>query len=197
MLCSVVLLIFLDITVVIPFIRTLKKQRAITRTRPWNPTSTSTESETHGVVEEPLPYFGPFIPFLPFSPMTRITCSGETHCRYSSSDRSPRRVCPLVYKQILILMCVKMAKFYFRIYYLSTWFARPRQVRLSPITLACKELLHSACSLSRTGPGIVSTGQKISRDPRTQRSSCLPFCGTHCTSGTSHLNFCISILVIL
>jgi len=42
------------ITVVLPFIRTLKIQRPISRTRPQ--TFTSTESESRGVVEGPLPY---------------------------------------------------------------------------------------------------------------------------------------------
>ena len=55
--CSIILLIFLDITVILPFIRTLKTQRQITRTKPIRvPTLTSTESQSFGVVEEPLPY---------------------------------------------------------------------------------------------------------------------------------------------
>jgi hypothetical protein len=63
--CSIIpFIILLDITVVLPFIRTLKRksQRLISRTRPMNiQTFTSVESQSRGVVEKPLPCTGTWI----------------------------------------------------------------------------------------------------------------------------------------
>jgi len=186
------LLISIDITVVLPFIRVLKNQRPITRTRPM---SILTLESGFQVVEPP--YTGTSTLFLQCSPRTTLPAEGKQIIDTQAPLSLPGKYIFLFgTNRYQSRRVQKRTKLYFRIYCRSIWSATRQRVRLFPITLACKELLRSICSVLRQGRAIAFTGQRFSRDPRTQLFSFLRFSGTHFTHGTRRLKsyFAISIL---